>query len=146
MRNQGLAACAAGMIFLCASTAFGGLGRPTVKNLDGVPTLSGGVGEDERKAIEAIDDHFNLKLVFSLDSGLLVSDVAVTLSDAEGRVLVDTTTSGPWFYAQVPKGEYTIVASKDGKALEQRVKVGWGRLTTVKFDDWSERDLRAASL
>ena len=146
MRNQGMAAVAAGMIFVWSSIAVAGLGRPTVKNLDGVPTLSGGVGEDERRVIEAIDDHFNLKMVFSLDRGQLVSDVGVAVTDAEGHVLVDTIASGPWFYAQLPKGEYTVVATKDGNALERHVKVGWGRQTTIVFDDWSERDLRSASL
>jgi hypothetical protein len=59
---------------------------------------------------------------------------------------MDTVAGGPWFYAQLPKGEYDIVAIKDGKSIERHVRLGWGRQTTVAFDDWREQDLRTAAL
>ena len=143
MPNRRFAALVAGA-FLAASPALAGLGRPSATNVDGVPTLSGGVGEDERKTLEAIDDHYNLKLVFAVDGGALVSDVEIAVTNADGLVLLDTTAGGPWFYAQLPKGEYGIAAEKDGTSVERRVRVGWGSQTTVEFD-WDEDDLRTAS-
>ena len=144
----------AAFALLSAAPVFAGLGRPTAQNVGGVPTLSGGIGEEERRLLEAVDDKFNLKLVFALDrsaaptSGApapLLSDVDVTITDDDDRVLLETTAGGPWFYAQLPRGRYKVVAQKDGTALERTVQVGWGRQTTILFDDWDARDLRASS-
>ena len=144
MRNLPAAASAASVLFAFVP-ARAGLGRPTAKNVGGVPTLTGGVGEEERRTLEAIDDRYNLKLVFSLDRGALLSDVDVSITDGADHMLLETTAGGPWFYAQLPRGRYTVVAQKDGKALEREVQVGWGRQTTVVFDDWAARDLRTSS-
>jgi hypothetical protein len=144
----------AAFALLSVAPAFAGLGRPTTQNVGGVPTLSGGIGEEERRQLEAIDDKFNLKLVFALDRSAaptpggpapLLSDVDVTISDSQDRVLLQTMAGGPWFYAQLPRGRYDVVVQKDGTALERKVEVGWGRQTTILFDDWDARDLRASS-
>src|SRR5688500_9081932 len=75
------------LALLSVTPVFAGLGRPTAQNVGGVPTLSGGIGEDERRLLDAVDDKFNLKLVFALDRSAaptpgapapLLSDVDVT--------------------------------------------------------------------
>jgi hypothetical protein len=42
--------------------------------------------------------------------------------------VVDTVASGPWFYAQLPAGEYAVTATSEGKLLTQRIAIkdnGW---------------------
>ena len=79
---------------------------------------------------------FNLKLVLALKSGDYVSDVKVTIADAAGKRLLDTTSEGPWFLAKLPAGNYQIAATFAGKAEKRTIAVGAKKLKTIDFR-WS---------
>ncbi len=113
----------------------------SVQTSGGVSYVSGGVGTDSIDRLSSLARDFNLKLVFALKSGDYVSDVKVTIADAAGKTLVNTTSDGPWFMTKLPAGNYKIVATFDGKAEQRSVAVGGAKLRTVDFR-WASDERR----
>ena len=105
----------------------------TVQTSGGISYVSGGVGDDSIIKLNTLAGQFNLKLVFALQSGNYVSDVQVAIADAKGKTLLDATSTGPWFLAKLPAGNYQIVATFEGKAVKRSVTVGKAKLQTVDF-------------
>lgn len=100
--------------------------------IDGVQYLSGGVGLEERAAIEGMAKDYNLKLVFALFSGECLSNLMVGIKDAHGKLLLHTESNGPWFLANIPAGQYKITVSYGDEKKVRSVEVGKG-LRTVMF-------------
>ena len=94
--------------------------------------MSGGVSEEARDNLRAIAQDFNLKLILATKSGAYLSDVAVVVSDERGQRLLDAKSEGPWFYAKLPSGRYSIEASANGTVVRKTVKVG-PQLSQVDF-------------
>lgn len=103
-----------------------------VKTENGVSFVSGGVGDASSDSLQSLAKDFNLKLVFALKSGEYVSGVNVTIANAGGKTLVDTTSEGPLFLTKLPAGNFKIVATLGSKSESRTVTVG-GRLRTVDF-------------
>jgi hypothetical protein len=103
-----------------------------VSSRDGVAYVSGGIGEDSQARLKARETEFNLKLVFSLVEGNYVADVAVTLKDAGGRMLLEHVAGGPVFMARLPAGAYTVEVSYEGRPQARNVRVV-DRLRTEYF-------------
>lgn len=99
---------------------------------DGVTYASGGVSFEERQAMEAMAKDFNLKLVFAVGSGAFLSGLTVVIQDEEGGTLIQTASNGPWFFAKLPEGQYTITVGDEAHKKVDAVTVGGG-LTTVTF-------------
>ncbi|WP_243358532.1 hypothetical protein [Fundidesulfovibrio terrae] len=96
----------------------------------GVPYLSGGVGLDEREAMQGMASQYNLKLEFAVSEGNYLGDVRVTL---RGPVSLDAVSEGPWFLVRVPPGIYSVTAESAGMAKTQSVTVGKDGQKTVVF-------------
>ena len=105
----------------------------TVRTAGGVSYVSGGVGTTSIDRLSSLAKDFNLKLVFALKSGDYVSDVKVTIADAAGKTLLDTTSEGPWFLTRLPVGNYQIVATFAGNAVKRQVAVATAAFRTVDF-------------
>ena len=108
----------------------------SVQTAGGVSYVSGGVGTDSTDRLSSLAKDFNLKLVFAMKSGNYVSDVKVTIANAAGKTLVDTTSEGPWLLTRLPAGNYQIVATFAGKAEKRTIAVGAEKLKTIDFR-WS---------
>jgi hypothetical protein len=109
-----------------------------VQRSGGVAYVSGGVGADSIGQLSALSKDFNLKLVFALTSGDYLSDVGVSITDASGRTLLQTTSDGPWFLIKLPAGNYQIVATFAGTALTRQAAVGATELRLVDMR-WTSR-------
>ncbi len=94
------------------------------KTAHGVEFLSGGVGKDEREAMKQHAKAFNTHLVFADGTGKYLSAVAVRITDAKGKAVLETTTQGPWLYANLPAGSYEVAAVFQGKEQKRRIQVG----------------------
>jgi hypothetical protein len=90
-----------------------------------VPAVAGGVGLDARAMLssEARPEH-DLKLVFALDTGNYLADLAVKVTDANGRTVIDGVSDGPWLYAKLPPGNYTATAMYKGESVTRRFNIG----------------------
>lgn len=99
----------------------------------GIMHVSGGVGEDEAAKLLALQNTFNLKLLFTLLEGNYLADVGVVITDAANNRIVDHTAQGPLFMAKMPAGRYTVTATYEGKTVSRRVTLRDGRLHTEHF-------------
>ena len=94
-----------------------------VKSSHGVSYLSGGVGEEEREALQLLGHTYTLKLVFAEKEGNYLSDVAINIRDHSGRDILDTVVDGPWLFALLPPGHYHVSATNHGVKRQQDVQV-----------------------
>jgi hypothetical protein len=103
----------------------GGSHAATRASQDDVDALAGGVGVNARARLsnEATSEH-NVKMVFSLNTGNYVADVNVKVVDNAGRTIVNGTAHGPWLYAKLPPGSYTVTASYRGESVTEKLSVG----------------------
>jgi len=90
------------------------------KTVQGYPYLTGGVGSDERSALEERGKDYNVKLVFAESDGSFVAAVALQIVGAKNQPIASLTTTGPWFYIQLPPGIYHVKASFAGQVKEAR--------------------------
>jgi hypothetical protein len=90
----------------------------------GIKYMAGGVGINERTAMDRMDKGYNLKVVFAEPSGPYLANVNVEILNASGKKLVETTDNGPWFFAKLPDGKYRVVATFNGKKEAREVEIG----------------------
>ena len=81
-----------------------------------VKFASGGVSDDSAERMAALGKEFNLKLLFAAKDGHYLADVAVRISDAGNRKVLETVSEGPFLFAQLSPGKYVINATYAGTA------------------------------
>jgi hypothetical protein len=97
---------------------------PQPQTQGNVTFVSGGAGDEDRDALKAMENQYNLRLLFAVrGSGAFLAGVNVTLTDAQGHVALDTTSDGPIFYAHVPAGRYKLTVSDQGQSQSATVSV-----------------------
>lgn len=99
----------------------------------GIAYVTGGVGVDERKALKALRDEFSVKLRFAVQEGAYLANVEVRIQDAQGKPVLESTSSGPWFMVDLEPGTYTVLASDANEKLEKQVQVQQGSFEEVLF-------------
>jgi hypothetical protein len=105
--------------------------------------VSGGIGEDERLELAAMHAEFNVHMTFAVKrAGNFIADVGVEVSDAAGRVLLDTVSQGPWLYARFAPGSYRLRARYGGVEQRRDFRVPAGRHTELYlyWDDPAARE------
>ncbi len=95
----------------------------------GIRFLSGGIGLEERAAIDAKAKDFNLKLVFAMTSREYLSDIQVHIQEPSGKVLLSAQSKGPWFLVKLPEGQYTVQASMGQQRKVVKANIGKGLQT-----------------
>ena len=124
--NLAAAMLAAGLLLGSAAQAQGDTALPPVQKSGAVEYLSGGIGLDESTAIKSASRHWPLSLVFSVQAAgkaEFASDVKLTIRDAKGAPVLETTASGPFLLAKLAPGSYSLRATLAGKTLERKVQV-----------------------
>jgi hypothetical protein len=87
-----------------------------------VTFVSGGIGGDERDALQAVRSDYNVSLLFSMQgTGEYFSDVAVRISDAKNQTVLDTVADGPMLFAKLKPGKYRISAEHEGQEIRKTV-------------------------
>jgi hypothetical protein len=100
---------------------------------NGVIYASGGVGLDEQMEMNAMAKNYNLKMVFAEAPRDYVSGVKVKIVDHSGKVLLEATSSGPWFFAKLPQGDYRLIASFHDHQELKNLNVASGHQTVEFF-------------
>lgn len=91
-----------------------------VHSEQGIRYISGGVGEDERLGFKALSNQFNLRLLFAMQgSGDYLAAVQVNILDAHGETILSVESEGPWFFAQLTPGNYTVEVTAPGPTDQQ---------------------------
>ena len=96
---------------------------PAVKQYEGVPYISGGIGDEELSALRSIGSQYNLKLVFALKSGEYLADITVQIKDAAGKIVLDAVSDGPCFFTRLTPEKYTVIAVMQGNVVTQKVQL-----------------------
>jgi hypothetical protein len=88
----------------------------TIQTAGGIRYVSGGIGESERTELNALSSQFNLHLLFATQgSGEYLSAVRVNILDAHNGPVLTAESKGPWFYAQLPPGDYSLEVTPTGR-------------------------------
>ncbi|TFB41551.1 carboxypeptidase regulatory-like domain-containing protein [Pseudomonas sp. F01002] len=99
----------------------------------GISYLSGGIGEDESKAIQQATG-YNLHMTFSIGAeNKYVPDVDVVIQKEPGQTVLTLSQAGPLVYVQLPPGKYTVVATRKGEARHDTTDVGSGTARNLVF-------------
>lgn len=103
---------------------------------DDVSYVTGGIGTDERTAIEASKADYNLYVLSASTSGEFVGDtrVVITRNHAGEAEEVLSVESGPLLYVRLPAGSYKLVASLGDVTKEQTFTVNAkGKPSTIRL-------------
>jgi hypothetical protein len=107
--------------------------RPEVKTSKGISYFSGGFGIDEREAMHNMARNDTLELSFALQNRDYLAGAKVLIKDEKGHVVIETASDGPLFYAKLPQGKYTIMATAKGKTLTREAQIASKGQTRVYF-------------
>ncbi|CAN7288413.1 carboxypeptidase regulatory-like domain-containing protein [Pseudomonas brassicacearum] len=100
---------------------------------NGITYLSGGIGEDEARAIGQAQG-YNLHMTFAVGpENKYIPDVEVVIQNASGQTLLTLTEAGPLVYVQLPPGKYSVVATRKGEARRDTAEIGSGVARNLVF-------------
>lgn len=96
----------------------------TPQTQGGVTYISGGVGDEWQQHMESLRAQYNLHLLFAQQgTGAYFAYVPVKIIDAGGRTVLEATSQGPFLYARLQPGSYTIIASHLGTPITRTASV-----------------------
>ncbi|WP_420483642.1 carboxypeptidase regulatory-like domain-containing protein [Burkholderia cepacia] len=121
-----------------ASAPAQALPEPVERN--GAVYITGGVGEEEVAAFRAAAPRYNLRITFATKGGHYLSDIDVTLASGKSTIL-DAHTAGPFLFARVPPGRYTVSARDRAVQEVRHVVVPAHGAVDVRFY-WRNPDRR----
>jgi hypothetical protein len=101
--------------------------------------FNGGIGVDEREAMAAQAERYNLRMRFAnAGSGQYRSDVTLQIRQQD-KLLLQLDAAGPLCYVSLPPGRYLVRAVVMGEGQERQVEIprsGWRELVFYwRFSD-----------
>lgn len=111
-------------VLLCLSLAAHAdeLPMPRVHASGGIPYVSGGIGAEERQAMQAQAQEYNLRLTFSqAGSGALLTNIMVGIYDSAGNKRLEINSEGPLLFLRLPAGRYRLELMHAGILLTKNV-------------------------
>lgn len=100
---------------------------------NGITYLSGGIGEDEAKAIQQTTG-YNLHMTFAIGAeNKYIPDVDVVIEKAQGQTVLTLHDAGPLVYVQLPAGKYNVIATRNGEVRRDVADVGSGAARNLVF-------------
>lgn len=84
--------------------------------------ITGGISEDELVMLKAHANKFNLQVLLSKDGHYLVADY-LHIMDPTGLEVVRVEEAGPYVYAELTPGTYTVEASLEGEIKNATVTI-----------------------
>ena len=109
---------------------------PIADEQNGIPYVTGGISDTEQAVFADMRADYNLQLTMALDAGNYLSDIPVRVMDAQGNTVLEVTTAGPFLFAQLAPGNYTVEAMHNGNVQQKAVEVGTNGAKDVIFT-WS---------
>ena len=100
-------------------------GSMQVQTQQGIRFASGGIGLSGRDELRTLSPQFNLRLMFAMQgSGNYLAGAQVRILNSRGAVVLDATSEGPYFLAQLPPGSYTVEVSALDQTQQQTARIG----------------------
>ena len=85
--------------------------------------VTGGIGDDERQAIEATKSSYNVHVTNASINGAFVEDTNVVIRDKAGAELL-SVEAGPLLYVALPRGSYTMEATHGSEVRKKNIVIG----------------------
>ena len=96
---------------------------PSPQSQGDVTFVTGGIGIDEADAFRAAAQQYNLRVTFASLRGEYYAGVKITLRDAHGRTVIETTSDGPFVYFNLRPGKYQVTAENLGQSVTRTALV-----------------------
>jgi len=113
------------------------LSLPQTQHTGSVSYLSGGIGLDQSGAIRDAMPDYPLVLTFvrkTANSGNeYLADVAVTIRNARGEIVLDMTSEGPYVLVSLPDGRYMVNVNYEGDAKQRSIVVSRAKHSRATF-------------
>jgi hypothetical protein len=129
-------AASLGALMVGSALARSAAALPPVHASGSVAYLSGGIGQDEARAIERASRQWPLTLEFAVKEkqhAEFAADVTVAVRDAQGHTALATRAKGPFLLARLTPGAYTVDATFAGMALHRKVVIAHGHPAHAVF-------------
>jgi len=84
---------------------------------------SGGVGDEERAALQSQAGRYSMRMVFSESNGQYIVADHVSLRK-KGAEVMSVDNAGPLLYAQIPPGQYSLAVSYRGVTQTRNLNIG----------------------
>jgi len=107
---------------------------PQPQTVGSITYVTGGVGEEERGALQATKKEYNLYVMVADKTGHFLADTQIIIHDPKGGEVLNAT-AGPIFYAKLPAGSYTVEAVNQGQSKKQNIVIH-GSEASHAFFSW----------
>ena len=97
-----------------AAPAFAGSMFPHPVHQGQSSYITGGIGEDEKQAMEASARDYDLLISNAEKDGEFTAGTDFSITDRHGREVLQARNTGPLFYARLPPGNYVVHAAYNG--------------------------------
>jgi hypothetical protein len=118
---------------LSAANAWAESDLPEAYREGDIAYISGGIGDDELAAIEAVKNDYNVRVTSADKTGHFRGDTEIVIQDMKRNPLLDVIAQGPIFYAQLPNGRYIIEGISEGQSKTQTIRITTGKSVPVHF-------------
>jgi opacity protein-like surface antigen len=98
-----------------------------------VTFITGGVGIDQRKALESEAGSYNLRITNANRRGQLTTDDTLDIRSSNGHDVISVSGTDPLFYAKLPPGSYTVDARSGNEHKEQKVTISANKPTSLEL-------------
>jgi len=105
---------------------------PAVQQSGDVTYITGGIGDEERDALKAVKQDYNLRILSAGVQGAYVGDAHIIISDNKGQELLNTN-GGPIFYAKLPNGHYAVSEERHEETKKQSIVISASKPTDITF-------------
>ncbi|MFM0091043.1 carboxypeptidase regulatory-like domain-containing protein [Paraburkholderia sediminicola] len=106
---------------------------PQIQQQGDVSYVSGGVGQDESKALEHVRSHWPLSMQFTGPSSDFLADVHVQIVDVHNNEVLRADSQGPFMLVKLRPGRYTVHASYKNRNQTKTVNVASKGSTQAAF-------------
>lgn len=105
---------------------------PDVQQQGDIYYLTGGIGDEETKAMESERSDYNLQIMNADKQGHFSGSPHIVISDMQHNELL-SADGGPLFYTNLPKGHYLVEGSSMKQTKSQHVVIAGNKPTHVRF-------------
>jgi hypothetical protein len=88
-----------------------------------VDFATGGIGEEQQKAVKALAPNYNVLITFANKNGEYRANIGATVLDKNGDVAFDIDGAGPLLYLKLPQGTYRINVRSDAGNQTKNISV-----------------------
>ncbi len=110
---------------------------PQVSQQGQITYTSGGIGLEERGALEATAKKYNLIISNADRKGEFTAETTIVVTRKGNQEMLTVNDVGPLLYAKLPTGAYVVKATNGDKKAERTVSISGQKQARIHFI-WSE--------